>query len=95
MCLISLNCEEAWNSIDLYAHFSVLLFAIFRKKLAAFLKRMKQSDGSFTVHDGGEADIRGAYTAIAVASICGLLTEELTDGTAEWVLRLALPSFIL
>ena len=31
--------------------------------------------------------VRGAYTAIAVASLCNVLDEHLKAGTAEWIQR--------
>lgn len=33
-----------------------------------FLLRMKQADGGFSMHEGGEVDVRGCYTAISVSS---------------------------
>ncbi|VDO81816.1 unnamed protein product [Heligmosomoides polygyrus] len=58
-----------------------------RDSLSRFLHRMKQPDGSFTMHEGGEVDIRGTYCALAVAALCGIMTDELKDGTAEWVIK--------
>ncbi|KAI7690028.1 Protein farnesyltransferase subunit beta, partial [Sarcoptes scabiei] len=34
-----------------------------------FLERMQQPDGSFTLHDSGEIDIRGVYCALAIAKL--------------------------
>ncbi|KJH45986.1 putative protein farnesyltransferase beta subunit [Dictyocaulus viviparus] len=72
MALASLQMEDALSAIDL-------------KSLSRFLHRMKQPDGSFTMHDGGEADIRGTYCALAVAALCGIMTDDLKDGVAEWI----------
>ena len=33
-----------------------------RPELYAFLLRLKNEDGSFSVHEGGESDVRGTYT---------------------------------
>ncbi|WKY13786.1 hypothetical protein Q1695_004543 [Nippostrongylus brasiliensis] len=74
MALASLQTKEA-------------LAAINRESLTRFLHRMKQPDGSFTMHDGGEADIRGTYCALAVAALCGIMTDKLKDGTAEWIVK--------
>uniref|UniRef100_A0A1I7XPS5 Protein farnesyltransferase subunit beta n=1 Tax=Heterorhabditis bacteriophora TaxID=37862 RepID=A0A1I7XPS5_HETBA len=74
MTLVSLQTEEALKSINLLT-------------MREFLLRMKKDDGSFTMHDGGEADMRGAYCALAVAAICGLLNSKLKDGAAEWIIR--------
>lgn len=59
--------------------------SIDRPALFAFLSRMKQPDGSFTVHEDGEVDVRGSYSAIAAASLTGLLTDELRECTAKFV----------
>lgn len=47
--------------------------------------RMKQPNGSFTMHEGGEVDVRGSYCAASAASLCGILTEEFCAGVAEYV----------
>lgn len=52
--------EEAYKSINV-------------EGLLAYLMRMKQPNGSFSVHDGGEADSRGCYCALASAALTGLL----------------------
>ena len=44
------------------------VFAGSRVKLLGFLLRMKQPSGGFTMHEGGEIDVRGCYTAISVCS---------------------------
>ncbi|RCN43518.1 hypothetical protein ANCCAN_10481 [Ancylostoma caninum] len=74
MALASLQMEEALESINL-------------ETLSRFLHRMKQQDGSFTMHDGGEADIRGTYCALSVAALCGIMTDTLRDGAAEWIIK--------
>ncbi|KAF9583515.1 hypothetical protein BGW38_009296 [Lunasporangiospora selenospora] len=58
-----------------------------RPKLLDFLLHVKQPDGSFTMHEGGETDVRGTYCALAVATITNILTPELTEGVAEFVAR--------
>ena len=58
-----------------------------RQALYRFLLRMKQSDGSFSVCDDGECDTRGLYTAISVASLCGLLTADVVDGVVGYLQR--------
>lgn len=72
--LVIIGTEEAYNVIN-------------RKKLQDFLRKVKQPDGSFTMHIGGEVDIRGAYCALSVASITGILTPELCNNTAGWIVR--------
>lgn len=56
-----------------------------RDRLLAFLLRMKQPDGSFTVHDDGEVDVRGSYCAIATAGLLGVLTPPLRERAAEFI----------
>ena len=56
-----------------------------RAGLLAFLRRLKQPDGSFALHVGGETDVRGTYCAAAVAVATGVASEELFAGTAEWI----------
>lgn len=70
--LVILGTEEAYNVID-------------RKKLYEFLQSVKQPEGSFALHVGGEVDIRGAYCALSVASITDIMTNELADNVAEWI----------
>ena len=57
-----------------------------RVSLVSFLMNLKDSSGGFRMHEGGEADMRGTYCAIAVASLLGVLTKELTHGVADYVL---------
>lgn len=64
--------EEAYNSID-------------RSSLQKFLWTVRDVDGSFALHIGGEHDIRGAYCAISVAKITNTYTDALFDKTAEWI----------
>ena len=72
--LVTLGTEEAYAAID-------------RAALRRFLLSMKRPDGGFCMHDDGECDVRGAYTAVAVASLCNLLDDEMRSGTAEWIQR--------
>ncbi|CAH2094579.1 unnamed protein product [Euphydryas editha] len=64
--------EEAYNSID-------------RSSLQTFLWTVRDVDGSFALHKGGEKDIRGAYCAISVAKLTNTYTDALFDKTAEWI----------
>lgn len=58
-----------------------------RPALHRFLMRMRQPDGSFTIHQGGEIDVRGSYCALSVAALTNVLSEQLLDGVAEWLVR--------
>uniref|UniRef100_A0A0X3PET7 Protein farnesyltransferase subunit beta n=1 Tax=Schistocephalus solidus TaxID=70667 RepID=A0A0X3PET7_SCHSO len=75
-CLASLACADALNVID-------------RHKLGDWLLSLRQPDGSFIMHHGGEVDVRGAYCAVSVAALTGLLKSrpEIFTGTAEWIAR--------
>ncbi|KAK8253131.1 terpenoid cyclases/protein prenyltransferase alpha-alpha toroid [Phyllosticta capitalensis] len=43
-----------------------------RTTMHSFLSRMKQPSGGFTVTEGGEEDVRGAYCALVIASLLNL-----------------------
>ncbi|KAK9474288.1 terpenoid cyclases/protein prenyltransferase alpha-alpha toroid [Dipodascopsis tothii] len=64
--------ESAWARVD-------------RAALLRWLRALKQADGSFVMHVGGEADVRAMYCALAVAALANVLTEELVAGAAAWV----------
>jgi protein farnesyltransferase subunit beta len=72
--------------------------SINRKTMWHFLGRMKQADGGFTMCEGGEEDIRGAFCAMVVISLLNLPLDlpqdavarshgltTLTDGLGDWV----------
>lgn len=63
------------------------LAAVDRPAMARFLARCKRPDGSFAVHDRGEADTRGTYCALATASLLGIVTPALSRGAGEWLAR--------
>ncbi|KAJ8750363.1 hypothetical protein K2173_014278 [Erythroxylum novogranatense] len=71
--LVTLGGEEALLSIN-------------RTKLHTFLKRMKQPNGAFRMHDAGEIDVRACYTAISVASILNILDDELAKDVGNYIL---------
>ncbi|KAK2157229.1 hypothetical protein LSH36_195g05038 [Paralvinella palmiformis] len=72
--LCILGTDEAFNVID-------------RASLQRFLLSMHQPDGSFTMHLGGEVDIRGTYCAASAARLTNITTKDMFDGTAEWIVR--------
>uniref|UniRef100_A0A915LAL1 Protein farnesyltransferase subunit beta n=1 Tax=Romanomermis culicivorax TaxID=13658 RepID=A0A915LAL1_ROMCU len=57
LCILKKN--EAFEIID-------------RENLCKFFAKCFQSDGSFTMHDGGETDIRGVYCALSVCRLLNL-----------------------
>lgn len=71
LCII--GTEESYNIID-------------RKKLLDFLLSVKQPNGSFVMHVGGEVDVRSAYCAASVATLTNILTPKLFEDTATWIL---------
>jgi protein farnesyltransferase subunit beta len=72
LCIIGTN--HAYESIN-------------RKTLASYLMRMRCPDGSFRMHESGEVDIRGAYCAAVIARLTGIATNDMFDGTPEWIVR--------
>lgn len=70
LCII--GTQEAYNIID-------------REKLLSFLFSVKQPDGSFVMHGGGEVDVRSAYCAASVASLTNIMTPTLFQNTPTWI----------
>ncbi|MCP9264563.1 Farnesyltransferase, CAAX box, beta [Dirofilaria immitis] len=73
MALVSIGTDEALSSID-------------RETLKDFLHSVKQVDGGFALHIGGEADMRGSYCALAVASITNILDDQLRKDADSWII---------
>ncbi|WFD36179.1 protein farnesyltransferase [Malassezia cuniculi] len=59
--------------------------AIDRGAMYDWMMRLKQPDGSFLVHVGGEIDVRATYCVVVVASILGICTKELLSGVGAFV----------
>ncbi|XP_041927807.1 protein farnesyltransferase subunit beta-like isoform X2 [Alosa sapidissima] len=72
LCVI--GTQEAYDVID-------------REKLLDFLYSLRQKDGSFQMHAGGEVDVRSIYCAASVASLTNIITPDLFEGTCDWVAR--------
>ncbi|KAI5442418.1 protein farnesyltransferase subunit beta [Lathyrus oleraceus] len=62
------------------------LASINRNKLYGFMRRMKQPNGGFRMHDEGEIDVRACYTAISVASVLNILDDELIKNVGDFIL---------
>ncbi|KAL2335647.1 hypothetical protein Fmac_016860 [Flemingia macrophylla] len=62
------------------------LASINRDKLYGFLRRMKQPNGGFRMHDEGEIDVRACYTAISVASVLNILDDDLMQNVGDYIL---------
>uniref|UniRef100_A0A0D6R496 Protein farnesyltransferase subunit beta n=1 Tax=Araucaria cunninghamii TaxID=56994 RepID=A0A0D6R496_ARACU len=61
------------------------LASINREKMLNFLFRMKDPSGAFRMHDAGEMDVRGCYTAISVASMLGILDPSLLYNLSNYI----------
>ncbi|KAM0000799.1 putative protein farnesyltransferase [Helianthus debilis subsp. tardiflorus] len=61
------------------------LASINRARIYSFLRRMKHTSGGFSMHEGGEVDVRACYTAISVASVLNVLDEELVQGVGNYI----------
>uniref|UniRef100_A0A4Y0BLW0 Protein farnesyltransferase subunit beta n=1 Tax=Anopheles funestus TaxID=62324 RepID=A0A4Y0BLW0_ANOFN len=73
LCII--GTEKALNAID-------------RHTLKQFMWAVRESNGAFRMHIGGELDVRGAYCAISSAKLCSFTPEEelrLFEGTSNWI----------
>ncbi|GMS80104.1 hypothetical protein PENTCL1PPCAC_2279 [Pristionchus entomophagus] len=73
LCLISLNTEEAFASID-------------RDLTYKFLLARHQPSGAYTMHLGGEEDIRAPYLALVTASLLKIIDSKLTHLVVEWIM---------
>ena len=75
-CLAEIATLEAVECVD-------------RAKCVAFLARCKDtSTGGYRMHEGGETDTRGCYTALAVARLLGVGSDaELRDGVGAFVAK--------
>jgi protein farnesyltransferase subunit beta len=66
---------SAWKEID-------------RSSMKAWLKRLKQPNGSFRMHEpDGETDVRAAYCAVVVGWLTDCWDEELEKGLIEWIVQ--------
>jgi protein farnesyltransferase subunit beta len=73
MALLLMGGVEAYSIID-------------RVGMHSFLLGLKHPSGGFRMHDDGEVDVRGTYTAVAVASLLDILTPAIIQGVAEYCL---------
>ena len=59
--------SEAYDSID-------------RDAMTKWISSLRQSDGSFRMHVGGEVDLRASYCALAIGALLNLSYTEVTGG---------------
>ncbi|RYH29319.1 hypothetical protein EON65_08910 [archaeon] len=74
LTLCTIATPEAWQVID-------------RKAMYRFFLQMKQPNGGFSIHHDGETDTRSTYTFISIARLLNILTDELVQGTTEFILQ--------
>ncbi|KRX10683.1 Terpenoid cyclases/protein prenyltransferase alpha-alpha toroid [Pseudocohnilembus persalinus] len=72
LTLIMIGTKEAYDLID-------------RKLLYQFFLRMKNKDGSVSMADQGEIDVRGSYIMIILSSLLNIQTEELLENVCEYI----------
>ncbi|KAJ8331000.1 CAAX farnesyltransferase (FTase) subunit beta [Batrachochytrium dendrobatidis] len=72
--LAIIGTEDAFQSIN-------------RWKLYNFLEQMKQENGSYRMHNGGEIDVRGTYCAVNTAKLLHILTDKLMDRASEFIVQ--------
>jgi len=92
MALLTIGTREAYDAIDragLHEFYTRMKQAPLPEGEVVDASRPPYSGtvhpGGFTVQDGGECDVRGTYTALAVASITGILTPALVVGAEEYL----------
>lgn len=71
--LITTSSEKALDSID-------------RAGIVKFLHRMKQADGSFSMHDDGEIDSRATYCALSILKCLNIHDPLLMENLTDWIL---------
>ena len=72
LTIATLGTSEAYALVD-------------RAMLLRFLLSMKQADGSFTMCDGGEVDVRGSYCALCSALLYNVLIPELRSECTAFI----------
>jgi len=59
---------------------------LYRAGMRRFLRRCKDDEtGGYRMHEGGETDTRGCYTAVAVAHLLGIMDDEVCDKVPDFV----------
>lgn len=66
--------EDSWTQLD-------------TKRFKDWLLAMKNPDGSFSMHSGGESDTRAVYCALCIAALLNILDADLVKGVKEWLLK--------
>lgn len=56
-----------------------------RPKMLAWILSLKQPDGSYLVHVGGEVDVRASYCVMCITLLLGICTPEIVEGMGDFV----------
>ncbi|KND04533.1 uncharacterized protein SPPG_00259 [Spizellomyces punctatus DAOM BR117] len=64
--------QEAYDLID-------------RSALLDWLRRLKQADGSFLMHEGGELDVRGIYCVLATVKLLNIVSPDLAANSEQFI----------
>ncbi|KAJ1674805.1 CAAX farnesyltransferase (FTase) subunit beta [Spiromyces aspiralis] len=65
----------------------VSCYAAVMEAIYKWFMKIKQPDGSFLVHEGGEIDVRGSYCVAVIGSLLNILTPELLENVPEFIAR--------
>uniref|UniRef100_A0A8C9GE34 Protein farnesyltransferase subunit beta n=1 Tax=Piliocolobus tephrosceles TaxID=591936 RepID=A0A8C9GE34_9PRIM len=57
-----------------------------KKKIYTYILKLKCKNGCFRVHKNGEIDIRGTYCAIAICSMCHMLTNKVKKNVEKYLI---------
>jgi protein farnesyltransferase subunit beta len=63
------------------------LAAVNRPAMYKHFLSLKDKSGGFAIHTEGEVDSRGTYTIVAIARVLNMLTPELTEGVADFLVQ--------
>jgi len=75
LALLIIGSEEAYEVIN-------------RNTLYQWILTLKDpQSGGFRMHEDGEIDVRASYTVLSIAKLLNMLTPELIEGTADYILR--------
>lgn len=58
---------------------------LLRPNIRLWLQNLKNPDGSFSMHEGGESDTRSTYSALVIGSLLNILNEDLKRNTISWL----------
>jgi len=83
LCLCTIGTKEALDSIN-----RTMLHDFFLT-MKVWMKDNGRNYAGFRMHKDGEVDCRGTYTVLAVARLLNILTPELVDGVADFILACA------